>query len=240
MNSKRFNLEPSSSPKLKLGSSSKSIGEKRFSNIFSLRNSLAGLFLLQLVILFLLVIIINPGLVFEQLSAVNIINKVSDLVSVPPTEVPVIARVGDNKGLEDVETLKKSNDVNAQVYKDAQNGDYVLLYSSKLIIYRAGENKVVYEGNTPEKILKDTQVTLMSAIVSKAKERGLISNDSNETPQIAVVTDVNAVKATNSTFYANVQLNDILATFSQSSIVILYRPSSNTIVNSGSFSTTIN
>lgn len=205
----------------------------------SMRNVLIGIFLVQIAMLVLLIVIINPPLVFEQLNAIKVINQVSELVSVPPSEVPIIARVGDGKLLPDIEELKKANEVNAQVYKDAQNGDYAIGFSSKLVIYRQPENKVIYEGDSPQKILEDAQTAIINSVTAKTKEAGLIPADSSEVPQVAIVTDPAQLKATNSAFYANALKNDVVATFSTSGVVVLYRPSTNEIINSGSYTTTI-
>lgn len=237
LNTKRFDLDAQKSPLSKMPSKpERQKGIRRFLNI---RSAVIGIFVLQILTTVLLIIIIRPSLVFEQASAVGITNKVSELVSVPPSEVPVIARVGDGRNLTDIETLKSQNEVNAEVYKDAQNGDYVLAYTSKMIIYRAGENRIIYEGRSPQKILEDTQNSIINAVVTKAKKANLIPQDSTETPQVALVSDPNALKSGNPQFYAEAQQNDIVVTFPRSSIVILYRPSNDLIINSGSFSTVI-
>src|SRR5690606_31739246 len=185
---------------------------KILSKVFTTKGLLAVVAVLQVVILGLLIVIINPAAVFEQLDAVRVINLVSRQVSVPPSEVPVIARVGDNKLLPNLDTLKSQNEVNAQVYKDARDGDYVLGFTSKLVIYRLADNKIIYEGDNPQKILENTQKAIVENVVKKAKERGLIQNDSDETPQVAVVTDPNALRQANPEFYRDAQQNDILAT----------------------------
>lgn len=237
LNSKRFDLDAQKSPLTNL--SKKSNSQKGLKKFLNIRSAVLGMFLLQILTILLLIVIIRPSLIFEQASAIGIINRVSELVSIPPSEVPVIARVGDGRNLTDIETLKSQNEVNAEVYKNAQNGDYVLAYTSKMIIYRAGENRIIYEGRSPQKILEDTQNSIINAVVSKAKQSNLISQDSTETPQVALVSDPNALKTGNPQFYAEAQLNDIVVTFPRSSIVILYRPSNDLIINSGSFSTVI-
>jgi hypothetical protein len=68
---------------------------------------------------------------------------------------------------------------------------------------------------------------------------GFIDQNAVETPQIAAVIDITAVKTSNPEFYKNVQKNDILATFANSSVVLLYRPSTDEIINSGKFQTLI-
>src|SRR5690606_34843519 len=112
--------------------------------------------------------------------------------------------------------------------------------TSKLVIYRLADNKIIYEGDNPQKILENTQKAIVENVVKKAKERGLIQNDSDETPQVAVVTDPNALRQANPEFYRDAQQNDILATFTASSVVVLYRPATDAIINAGNFVTNIN
>lgn len=210
-----------------------------------LRNFLAGIspFLIGLVALAQLVILflfINPINLYQQLDVVQVLNNVSNLTSVPPTEIPVVARIGDNKPLQDIDTIRKQNEINAQVYKEAQNGDYVLGYSTnKMIIYRRSENKVLYNGDNPQQILIQTQQTIRTNLIAKTKEANLIADDSQESPELAVVVNPENLRTVNASFYANAQQNDIVATFGQSAILVLYRPSSNSIINSGKFSTNI-
>ncbi len=58
------------------------------------------------------------------------IEKVVDV----PAETPSIAQVAD------IATLKQSK---PEVYAAAENDDVIFLYSTKLIIYRPSENKIV-------------------------------------------------------------------------------------------------
>src|SRR5258705_13698298 len=71
-------------------------------------------FLIVVLQIIIIAILINPINLASQLNAVQIINKVSKLTVVPPSEVPVFGAIGDNKVLPDVETLKKDNAVQAQ------------------------------------------------------------------------------------------------------------------------------
>ena len=181
----------------------------------------------------------NPLNLLQQLQVVDVINDVSKKVSIPPTEIPVVGVIGDNKVLPDIETLKKENDANAQVYKDAKNGDYVLGYSSKMVIYRKEEQRVIYEGLSPVSLVTNTQNSLVTALTNKTKEAGLIASDSNQVPSVSVVTDVASVKVQDQKFYADLQKDDLIGVFAQSNLIVIYRPSSQRIINSGKVNTTI-
>lgn len=81
-----------------------------------------------------------------QKSKVNAIkDKVAKLISVPAEETPILATVDDKEKLKD-----------QPFFKDAQNGDYILMFaqSKKAIIYRESENKLVNVG--PIAITSDT------------------------------------------------------------------------------------
>lgn len=182
---------------------------------------------------------VNPINLAQQLDAVKVINDVSKKVSVPPTEIPIVGVIGDGKVLPDIDTLKKANDVNAQVYANAQNGDYVLGYSSKMVIYRKNDDKVVYEGLSPNALVTNTQNGLVSDLTSAVKQAGLIASDSSQTPSVSVVTDVTVLKNQNREFYKDAEKDDLIGVFPDSNLIVIYRPSSKRIVNSGKVQTTI-
>ena len=183
---------------------------------------------LQVVIIYL---IVNPINLYSQLSSVKIINEISDKVSVPPNELPQIGIIGDKKNLQDIDTLQKNNGIDAQIYKDARDGDYVVGYTSKLIIYRPDNKKIIYEGDTPQQILAKSQQTLIQLVQKKVLENKLI-NEKTPAPQASVVVDPESVKKGND-FYKDVQANDVIANFTSPDLIVIYRPSDDTIVKSG-------
>lgn len=68
----------------------------------------------------------------EQASQ-SVIDSVSKLIVVPDDK-PTVATITD------VDKLREANE---SFYKNAQNGDMLLLYSTMAIIYRSSENKIV-------------------------------------------------------------------------------------------------
>ncbi|MEP7103329.1 MAG: hypothetical protein ABI721_01295 [Candidatus Dojkabacteria bacterium] len=198
-----------------------------------------SMFLLFIFQIILLILIVNPPNLLSQLNVVNVINDVSKAAAIPPTEVPVVAVIGDNKILPNIDDLKKQDQFTAEVYKDAQNGDYVLGYTSKMIIYRVSEKKVIYDGESPVAKQTKLQKDATNAVVAKVKEVGLITSDSTETPNLSVVVDEDKVKESNSSFYTNVQKDDIIATFPDSKLLVIYRPATKAIINSGKYTTVV-
>ena len=192
--------------------------------------------ILQIIVIYFL---INPINLISQLSSVQVLNKVAAL-TVVPTEIPNVGVVGDNKTLPDIETIKKANSVQAQVFKDAKNGDYVLNYTTKFVIYRESENKLIYDGDSPTSIINKAQETILTNVTAKAKELGVIDNNSTEQPQLQAVTDAATLKSSNSTFYSDVQNDDVVALFAQAKKIVLYRPSTNTIIKYGQYEFVIN
>lgn len=63
----------------------------------------------------------------------SVINSVSKLIIVPEDK-PTVATITD---------VNKLRSANESFYKNAKNGDTLLLYSTVAIIYRANENKIV-------------------------------------------------------------------------------------------------
>jgi hypothetical protein len=195
--------------------------------------SMAIIVILQLVILYFF---INPINLYNNYVNVQIVNEVAKLVSVDPNTFPVIALVSD------ADKLRGANAIQAQVYKDAVNGDYVIGYSSTIVIYRRSENKIIYNGDAPATILTKTQQTITTNIIARAKASGIITSDSTEQPVIQGVVDstnITQLKALDARFYADVTAGDIIADFASNSTRIIYRPSTDTVVNKGVTKTTI-
>jgi hypothetical protein len=186
------------------------------------------IFILQGAILYL---ILSPINLYNQLTTVQVINNVVKTVAVPPNELPQVGIIGDKKNLQDIETLKKGNAIDGEIYKDAKNGDYVLGYTSKLVIYRSSDKSVVYEGDTPQQKVAKIQQNLIAQVQKVAFDNGLITKDT-AVPQASVVTDPTKVKSSNA-FYKDVEQNDVIANFSNPDLIVIYRPSTDKIIKSG-------
>ncbi len=211
---------------------------KKTNKFFAPKNVLLVLILILQILL--IYVTVNPPNLFNQLNVVNVLNRVSEKVAVPPQELPVLAMIGDGKNLPKIDELKRLNKVNEEVYDGARDGDFVLLYSSKMVIYRSSEDRIIYEGDSPAAILQKKQQGLLSQIISLAKERNIVSTDSQEVPVLNQVTDPTIVRQMNPKFYQDVQVDDIVAIFNQSAKILIYRPSIGALVNSGSITTNIN
>jgi hypothetical protein len=193
------------------------------------------LLVLQLGILYLL---INPINLYNQLDTVGVINSVGKVAVAPPGLPTAVARVGDGTTLAKADDLRKGNQIDAVVYKDAQDGDYVLGYQGKTIIYRKGENKIVYNDKSAQVLLQESQQNLVALVLKKSQDAGIVAKDYNTAPAVSVVTDADAVKKINE-FYSVVQKDDLVAQFSKPDVVVVYRPSTDQIVKSGSFALVI-
>ncbi len=206
-------------------------GRKSFlKRIWNTKSVLIIVAILQIIII---VLILNPVALVQQYQNQQIINEVAAKTAVNTAESPVIATITN------ADQLRSANAAQAQVYKDAQNGDYVLGYSDKMIIYRRGTGEVIYNGDNPNDLVTHTQEKLVSDIVDKAKKQNLISSDSTETPQISIITDVKSLQTANPDFYSIARNNDIVALFPQEQLIVLYNQETSTIVNSGKYSTNI-
>lgn len=191
------------------------------------------LVLIAVLQIIMILLIINPVAIIQQLQNQQLINEVASKVEITSGETPVIATVTDP------EELRNANGAQAQVYKDAQSGDYVLGYSDRLIIYRRASGTIIYDGVTPSGLVNQAQELIIEKITTKAKDRSLISQDSTEIPQISLITDIDTLKKTDPTFYATAKNNDIVGLFAQAQIIVLYNQESDSIVNTGKYSTSI-
>jgi hypothetical protein len=198
-----------------------------------------AILVMQLVFLYFLVRPIN---VIEQLTSVQKINKITTLTQapLPITEVPQIGIVGDQKTLADADTIRKTNAIDAEVYKDAQNGDYVLGYSNagRLVIFRPSDEKIIYDGQSSTAKLQVGQQTLITSVLKKTVEAGLIPADYKLVPQVSVVTSPEDLKKGNE-FYKDVLKDDLVASFTNPNLVVIFRPSTQQIVKSGQFQITL-
>jgi hypothetical protein len=199
-------------------------------------NSVLLLAILGMQVAFLY-LLLNPVNIYNQLSSVNIINEVTKDKNLPPNELPQIGVVGDGKNLADIEVIKKTNAIDADVYKDAKNGDYVLGYTNKLIIYRPSEKKVIYEGPSSQQKLAASKQTLVTQVMNKVMSSNLLPKDFQGVPNISIVTSPEELKK-NGDLYKDAQANDLVATFS-TGLIAIYRPSTDAIVKSGTVSTVI-
>lgn len=78
----------------------------------------------------------SPEYQAQQQDEVNkkVIENVAKIFLVPSDTEPTIASIVD------IDSLRKAN---PEFYRDAQNGDRLLIYATRAIIYRESENKVI-------------------------------------------------------------------------------------------------
>lgn len=218
------------------GSKSKSNRASKFIKFIASIKTLAVIVIVfQVAILYFQ---IRPINVLNELNAVQVINKVSRLTTIPSDQLPTaIGRVGDNTLLPDVDTLIKGNDIQAQVYKDAKDADYVIVYTDRMVIFRESENRVIYDGFTPAKILSNNQDELVKNLLAKVKEQGIISKDNDEAPQLRIITtELADLQRTNGDFYSQAKENDIIAMFAKENKIVLYRAEGNAVIKYGDMS----
>ena len=97
----------------------------------------------------------------------KIIDKIAKLTTVDKTKNPSLSTIAD------IDKLKEGNAVQAEVYKDAKNGDFVLSLGDEIIVYRESEDKVIYEGDSISKILTDTENKIINKVSILALSPGL-------------------------------------------------------------------
>lgn len=197
------------------------------------------------VITILLVIVVlyvtaSPVLLERYNPRQAVINEVANLTTVSMFESPQIEVIGTGN-LSDLDAIVSANEANKQVYENAQDGDYVLAFDSKLVIYRRSTNTIVYEGQSPRQKIQEQNLQIAQVVIDQAVKDGVLSeeNSTSEVPTLAVIRDADEFKSNNPEFYSVVENNDILAQFNQAGIIIIYRPDDQKIVKVGSVDTVI-
>lgn len=148
-----------------------------------------------------------------------LLKEVRSLVNLPNAE-PSIAEILD------VELLKNEHQINAEVYKDAKNGDKVIGYEDRLIIYRPSEKKIIYDGKNPNQILNEQYLAALQDVLEKVSK--LTTLDSKATPQFSVIGDVTKLQAQNPKVFAKAQNGDSLLLYENR--FLIYRASSNELI----------
>ncbi len=194
--------------------------------------------LVVLLVIFQLIIflvLINPIGLLSQYANAQILTKIAKLTIIP-NETPLESGIiGDNTSLPNIDTLKTEANVNSQIYKDAKDGDYVVAFSTKMIVYRDSESRIIYEGPTPTQLIQKNQIDSMVALIAKAKADGVISSESTEIPVVQEVNsdNIDSFKAQNSDFYGNAKESDLVVIFTKENKILLYRIDGNQILKSG-------
>lgn len=163
---------------------------------------------------------LNP---FSMLSAYNQrmeIEKISKLAGMSPVDAKSYVEIGVTTGFTDIDTIRKENAINDQVYKEAMKGDKVIGFGTKMAIYRPSANKLIYSGDTPGQISEMKATELLGEIVKQIKDAGHINKNSEEVPQVASVTDPSKLAKTD--FYANAVKDDLILSFGTEGVVVLY------------------
>ncbi len=182
---------------------------------------------------------LNPGKIFEQLNTVQKVNNATKKIPNPPASLPSsIGTVGDKVTLASADEIRKGNAIDAEVYKDAKDGDLVMSYNNRLVILRDSESKPIYDGETPAQKLANSNNNLVNKLIEQAKKSGLFTENPKLQPVTAVVQNPDEVKKTNS-FYKDVLQNDVIAEFKDSGQVLIYRPSEDRVIATGKLETTI-
>jgi hypothetical protein len=174
----------------------------------------------------------NPPFLNNESVNEKVFDEVSEVVQISKNETPIIAEISK------VDSIKSINSVMAEVYAKAQDGDYFIALSDKIIIFRRDGKQVIYNGPSPAQIIEARKAQLISNIKNAAQSNG-ISLSFDETPQVVAATDPDALKTIDSEFYADIEKNDVIVVFPKSEKILIYRSSDSSIVNSGEYKSVI-
>ncbi len=204
---------------------------QRISEFFNLKFLLLVLILLQLVIIAFLAypLFFSPDAVARQIVA-----EVRQKTNVSPVANPEEILPIDN-----VDAIRQDNEILAEIFKDAANGDYVLNYGdTRWLIYRRSAGQVIYDGPSLSAVIQQNEETLVDDIISKAKERGLYI-DGDALPSFSAISDPEESRSVDPKFYAEAEAGDIIVVFADGKKVALYRPSSKALYKIGNINSTI-
>lgn len=181
--------------------------------------------------------------VTKDLKIIGVLNNLSKVTNIPPASLPNQANIIGDGTLPKIEELRKLGPIQSEVFKDARDGDYVLVYAGssgtqdRLIVFRDTENRVIYDGKTVASIDQENRNALLNQLVEVVKNAGLISRDSTEVPNAQVVADAVKFREENDIpFFQDVQNGDIIAIFrprNGEALTVIYRPASNIILKTG-------
>jgi len=205
-----------------------------FARLLATRSLVCFVILLQILTISL---VLKPTWIsdlFNGTENYQVLSEVKAKVSITSTDTPVVAKV------QDAEALRNENAIQEEIYKDAMNGDYVIGYSDRLIIYRRSEGKIIYDGDTPSSRLSKNNELIAEKIASKLVSAGVFTGDNTEVPQMTLVSDPSKFVAQDPTFYAQLKANDIIAVYNDSKLIVIYRFDEDRVLNLGSFETQIN
>lgn len=153
----------------------------------------------------------------------KLLEKVSQLTAVGTDEQALILT------LDNVEKVRKADPLNAEVYKDAHDGDRIIRFADRMIIYNEAENKIVYEGKTPVQLQQEKYLGELQQILGDVSL--LTTLDVQARPQLLTVTDPSILQKQNSVVYKDVQVGDKILAYTDR--VIIYRPSTKQIIFDG-------
>ena len=185
---------------------------------------------LVMVVLFLLLRPLGLG---QEIALRFLMLRISGQMSINMRERPQYAWVSN------VEELKNQNALTKEVYKDAENGDKILVFSDKMVIYRESTDKIVYEGKTPKQLNDERLAALVTSVSAKFKESNLVSADNKESPQISVIVDLVKIKEKDPIFYDKAKAGDLIVIYPQEEKIFIYRANDGLVINSGSLKTVI-
>ncbi|MCS7317780.1 MAG: hypothetical protein NZZ41_05685 [Candidatus Dojkabacteria bacterium] len=222
-----------------------SINHNRLSKLnLSTLLSLATLFILLVTLFFTYRIhslISEP--VTKELKIVSVLNNLSKITNIPPATLPNQVNIIGDGILPKIDDLRKIGPIQEEVFKNAQDGDYVLVYAGangapdRMIIYRESTNTIIYDGKTVATLDQENRTALLNRVIEAAKKSNLIPSDYSDLPIAQVVADSVKFKQENDlAFFRDVQNGDIIATFKPSngqSLILIYRPATNTITKIG-------
>lgn len=130
--------------------------------------------------------------------------------------------------IEKVDALKAASSINTEVYENAQDGDRVINYGNRMIIYREASDEIIYDGQTPAQIQQKKYGEELQAVVAAVDQKVALPTD---TPQLLTVSDPAKVQAQDPVVFKDAAAGDKVLVYQKQ--IIVYRPATQQIVFNG-------
>ncbi len=213
----------------------KSKKRKNFSLLKAVFGASFGTFFCRFTIIvqfIIIVLLLNPQNLINEIYKYQAIKAIQD--NLKSDEVnPILSVIGYDQTIPSVETLKSQNIYLAEVYKDAQNGDVAIGFEKRTIIYRPGNGKIIYDGPSPSQLFEQHKQKLTTEITKLAITNNILAAQPNYAAvNITIVDNDNFATFKNipGEIYKLIEIGDVIATYYDLKVQILYRPNTKNII----------
>jgi hypothetical protein len=145
-------------------------------------------------------------------------------------EVGLVYSIGKDMYYGTIEDIKNQSADAAALFKEALDGDYVVEYKDSIIIYRKSTEKIIFDTNSDGRSTQEIRNSYATSITDIAKQNKVVEQTYTGIPTITHISDVQTMIKYNA-FFRDAIDGDILATFDDLNLVMIYRSYNRAIIN---------